>query len=643
MSDQNFSAIRARLRYETIEDFVDGYARFISAGGMFIPMKPGKLKPIGTTIRFQFLLGDGSTALLGEGVVLQVRAPDDASPQSPVGMLIKFSKLAQESKALVDRIVAEKSVHSTATDEAEEADDDIHNDRTPLPEDKESYERKTRESFDIRAANQALAAEASAAADVHSKTTDAGTDRSKWEETTREQRLVPDDEPTSDEEEAGSPVNDSFGSDEEANDALVAAALAVSSEVAEEALESESEDISLEEIDPETAEAPEVAEPETREAPEMIDELVEQVAPKGPTQLGETTGGLKILAFEEDMDAAALQALEEFSFGADEADIDDMFDGLFGDGGGGFFGGESEPEAQSAVEPEAQPSMEFEVSGLTQEVSDELVEEAVAVGVEDSSAEEIVEEPSEEKPVFSLEDLMDDEEPEAQLAPEESEVIAESAPEEVASAEPPSVFSLEDLMDDEESEPVHADLVPSESDDDSSESELAFSLSDIVDDADSADLADEESAPVLSLDDALEDSEPELMLETSEEESFLAEPSSEPKFSHGHEDIGSLLDNLDDDSRMSPDALHLGTSRREEPVAEDEPAVEDGESLEFLLASARREIEERSTEEPRDSGDILDQLLGDDLPPPPGEGPVFGMPQPEKKKKGFLSKFFDKG
>ena len=590
MSDQNFSAIRARLRYETIEDFVDGYARFISAGGMFIPMKPGKLKPIGTTIRFQFLLGDGSTALLGEGIVLQVRAPDDASPQSPVGMLIKFSKLAQESKALVDRIVEEKSGGSPAP---EEHRDDIHNDRTPLPQDKESYERKTRESFENRSLNQLLASEPDdTTADAHSKRTDAGAESSDWREITREQPVVKDSEQA---DEAGTPVNDSFGSEEEANDALVAAALAMAGEVSSDAaLEEPSEDsddddsVSLEEIDPETAEAPDVAEPETREAPEMLPEAI----PKSPTQLGETTGGLKILAFEEDMDELALKALEEFSFGAEEADIDDMFDGLFGDGGGGFFGGESDPEPQ--------PSMEFEVPGLTQEVSDELVEEEISVAEEDeqSSAEE---EPVEEKPVFSLEDLMDDE--------DESETYE------------PSLVVVE-----EESE-VHEELF------------------------------DEDSAPEISLSEAFE-SEPELLLESPSEsehefdvpdglslDSSAASEASDASSASNHEleDIGSLLDNLDDSSRMSPESMHLGTSLREKSPVSSESEVEDEESLEALLASARREMEERSTEEPRDSGDILDQLLGDDLPPPPAEGPVFGMPQPEKKKKGFLSKFFDKG
>ena len=90
MTDENISAIRARLKFGSIDEFIQGYARYISSGGIFIPMTANKLKPRGATIRFQFLLGDGSTALLGEGRVHQVHRPDPAQPGAPVGLLVKW-------------------------------------------------------------------------------------------------------------------------------------------------------------------------------------------------------------------------------------------------------------------------------------------------------------------------------------------------------------------------------------------------------------------------------------------------------------------------------------------------------------------------------------------------------------------------
>ena len=118
MTDPNFSAIRARLRYKSLDEFVEGYGRYISRGGMFVPMAAQKLKPIGTTVRFQFLLADGASAFLGEGIVRQIKGLENDSPAGPVGMLVKFTKLSQESKALVERIIGDKA-HSEAMESSE--------------------------------------------------------------------------------------------------------------------------------------------------------------------------------------------------------------------------------------------------------------------------------------------------------------------------------------------------------------------------------------------------------------------------------------------------------------------------------------------------------------------------------------------
>jgi hypothetical protein len=139
VTEPSFSAIRARLRYQNLDEFIDGYARYITAGGMFIPMAPAKMKPVGTTVRFQFVLGDGVTALLGEGVVRQVRGMDNPSDDSPVGMLVKFTKLSQDSKIIVDRIVALKALEGAgiSLDMDSEGEGELasagHDDATPVP------------------------------------------------------------------------------------------------------------------------------------------------------------------------------------------------------------------------------------------------------------------------------------------------------------------------------------------------------------------------------------------------------------------------------------------------------------------------------------------------------------------------------
>src|SRR5690554_3409547 len=110
---------------------MQGYLRFISKGGMFIPMSPAKLKPVGTTIRFQFLLQDGTTALLGEGVVRQIQGANSGDDSS-VGILVKFTRLNRQSKELVEQILELKHQASGAADTPHTRED---LDATPTPPD----------------------------------------------------------------------------------------------------------------------------------------------------------------------------------------------------------------------------------------------------------------------------------------------------------------------------------------------------------------------------------------------------------------------------------------------------------------------------------------------------------------------------
>ncbi len=106
MTDANISAIRAKLRFDNVEDFIQGYSQYISTAGLYIPMAPEKFKPMDSVVRFQFLLADGtSTALLGEGTVVHHQHADPATPETPPGILVKFNKLSPSSKQTVERIV----------------------------------------------------------------------------------------------------------------------------------------------------------------------------------------------------------------------------------------------------------------------------------------------------------------------------------------------------------------------------------------------------------------------------------------------------------------------------------------------------------------------------------------------------------
>lgn len=107
MTDTNPAFFRAQLRYETLEDFAEGFSQFVLPRRMFIPLEPAKLKPVGESVQFEFLLSGGRRAMAGQGVVRQVRGPEQAG-DGPTGMIVEYTHLDRKSKEIVADILARK-------------------------------------------------------------------------------------------------------------------------------------------------------------------------------------------------------------------------------------------------------------------------------------------------------------------------------------------------------------------------------------------------------------------------------------------------------------------------------------------------------------------------------------------------------
>ena len=99
-------SIRIRLKYPDLDTFIEKYAANISQGGMFIQSRAPQ--PVGTTLRFEVLLADGSRLLKGEGKVIWVREYDAAQPTKVHGMGVKFLELDDESQSVVSLVLAHK-------------------------------------------------------------------------------------------------------------------------------------------------------------------------------------------------------------------------------------------------------------------------------------------------------------------------------------------------------------------------------------------------------------------------------------------------------------------------------------------------------------------------------------------------------
>ena len=105
--------MRIKLKYPDVETFIQKYAVNISRGGIFIATK--QPKPIGTFVKFEFLLSDAGTSSIirGEGQVQWTKEYDPAHPTKAHGMGVKFSRLDADSQLVIDRALRWRAEHGT--------------------------------------------------------------------------------------------------------------------------------------------------------------------------------------------------------------------------------------------------------------------------------------------------------------------------------------------------------------------------------------------------------------------------------------------------------------------------------------------------------------------------------------------------
>ncbi len=96
-------SLKVRFKSATVDEFIEHYSKDVSRGGIYI--KSSNPMAVGTLLKFQFQLKDESALIKGVGRVVWTRAEVDATSDSPAGMGIKFIKMDNESRSMVERIV----------------------------------------------------------------------------------------------------------------------------------------------------------------------------------------------------------------------------------------------------------------------------------------------------------------------------------------------------------------------------------------------------------------------------------------------------------------------------------------------------------------------------------------------------------
>ena len=89
--------VRLRLKCPDAEDFVERFAPNVTRAGIFLPTR--EVRAVGSPIRFEIALADGTVVLAGEGSVTWAK---------PKGLGVKFTTLDPSSERLVERLLSRR-------------------------------------------------------------------------------------------------------------------------------------------------------------------------------------------------------------------------------------------------------------------------------------------------------------------------------------------------------------------------------------------------------------------------------------------------------------------------------------------------------------------------------------------------------
>ncbi|MEO5729989.1 MAG: TIGR02266 family protein, partial [Byssovorax sp.] len=92
-----------RYKSATVDEFIEHHSHDVSRGGIFI--KTPSPFPPGTLLKFEIRIQDEQSVLAGVGRVVWKRDGGEVGGESPAGMGVKFIKIDDKSKGLIQRLV----------------------------------------------------------------------------------------------------------------------------------------------------------------------------------------------------------------------------------------------------------------------------------------------------------------------------------------------------------------------------------------------------------------------------------------------------------------------------------------------------------------------------------------------------------
>ena len=122
--DKRAKVVSLNVRYKsaTVDEFIENHSHDVSKGGIFV--KTPTPFPAGTLLKFEIRLAGDKSVISGVGRVVWKREPTQASSDKPAGMGVKFIKIDDASRAVIDRLVAQKADAGSAYTSDPAAHDD---------------------------------------------------------------------------------------------------------------------------------------------------------------------------------------------------------------------------------------------------------------------------------------------------------------------------------------------------------------------------------------------------------------------------------------------------------------------------------------------------------------------------------------
>ncbi|HEY3237589.1 MAG TPA: TIGR02266 family protein, partial [Polyangiaceae bacterium] len=108
-------SMTVRYKSATLDEFIEHHSHDISRGGMFI--KTPSPFPPGTLLKFEVKIAEEQRLMQGVGRVVWKRESPEASGDRPAGMGVKFIKIDEPAKQLIDQLITRRADAGTAFEE----------------------------------------------------------------------------------------------------------------------------------------------------------------------------------------------------------------------------------------------------------------------------------------------------------------------------------------------------------------------------------------------------------------------------------------------------------------------------------------------------------------------------------------------